>query len=116
MGFQVISQDKFERLNFLLKPPEVGDLLGQRTPFFGNSDADMPAVPVPLEEASEWLLQHVKGTSSGDSGGVQGPEEGTGFKGSGPSSNTIDGASKTSILRGEKDILSSVTRVRFSRA
>lgn len=33
--------------------------LSQAAPFFANSDPDMPAAPVPLEQILEWALQHI---------------------------------------------------------
>jgi TBCC domain-containing protein 1 len=60
--FQVITLEKFEHLALLLR---VGDAttdmlpLNQATPFFANSDPAMPAVPVPLPQVLDWMLEHL---------------------------------------------------------
>ena len=33
--------------------------LSQHTPFFANSDPDMPAVPVPAAQVLDWILQNI---------------------------------------------------------
>ncbi|GFP79807.1 tbcc domain-containing protein 1 [Phtheirospermum japonicum] len=62
---QVLSMDKFEHLGFLLYFGEKGSVripLSQSTPFFANSDPDMPAAPVPASQVLEWLLQNISST------------------------------------------------------
>ncbi|KAL0359457.1 UNVERIFIED_CONTAM: hypothetical protein Sangu_0795100 [Sesamum angustifolium] len=61
----VLSMDKFEHLGFLIYFGERGSErppLSQNTPFFANSDPDMPAVPVPASHVLDWLLQHISST------------------------------------------------------
>ncbi|KAK6151267.1 hypothetical protein DH2020_013902 [Rehmannia glutinosa] len=61
----VLSMDKFEHLGFLLYFGEKGSAkipLSQSTPFFANSDPDMPAVPVPASQVLDWLLQNISST------------------------------------------------------
>lgn len=33
--------------------------MSQRTPFFANSDPDMPAAPVPATQVHDWVSQHI---------------------------------------------------------
>ncbi|KAL3634030.1 hypothetical protein CASFOL_021084 [Castilleja foliolosa] len=61
----VLSMDKFEHLGFLLYFGEKRSVripLSQSTPFFANSDPDMPAAPVPASQVLEWLLQNISST------------------------------------------------------
>ncbi|GLJ06893.1 hypothetical protein SUGI_0051590 [Cryptomeria japonica] len=59
---QVLSLERFEHLGLLL---HVGESkkgvtsLSQAAPFFANSDPDMPAVPVPIPQVLDWLLEHI---------------------------------------------------------
>ncbi|XP_010548390.1 PREDICTED: TBCC domain-containing protein 1-like [Tarenaya hassleriana] len=58
----VLSMDGFEHLGFLVQFGDKGSdgaPLGQATPFFANSDPDMPAVPVPVSQVHDWLLQNI---------------------------------------------------------
>ncbi|CAI9765678.1 unnamed protein product [Fraxinus pennsylvanica] len=58
----VVSMDIFEHIGFLLYFGEKGSertSLSQNSPFFANSDPDMPAVPVPASQVLDWLLQNV---------------------------------------------------------
>ncbi|KAI3471397.1 hypothetical protein Pfo_030761 [Paulownia fortunei] len=58
----VLSMDKFEHLGFLIYFGEKGSEripLSQNTPFFANSDPDMPAVPIPASHVLDWLLQNI---------------------------------------------------------
>lgn len=60
--FQVLSMATFEHLGFLVQfGDKVSDVspLSQATPFFANSDPDMPAVPVPASQVHDWLLQNI---------------------------------------------------------
>lgn len=57
--------DKFEHLGFLVYFGEKGSAklpLSQSTPFFANSDPDMPAAPVPASQVLDWLLQNISST------------------------------------------------------
>ncbi|KAL8463939.1 hypothetical protein ACS0TY_033758 [Phlomoides rotata] len=61
----VLSVDKFEHLGFLVYFGEKGSEkkpLSQNTPFFANSDPDMPAAPVPASQVLDWLLQNIAST------------------------------------------------------
>ncbi|XP_073045837.1 uncharacterized protein [Primulina eburnea] len=61
----VLSMDRFEHLGFLIYFGEKGSEripLGQNTPFFANSDPDMPDVPVPASQVLDWLLQNISTT------------------------------------------------------
>ncbi|CAA3015094.1 TBCC domain-containing 1-like [Olea europaea subsp. europaea] len=58
----VVSMDIFEHIGFLLYFGEKGlerSPLSQISPFFANSDPDMPAVPVPASQVLDWLLENV---------------------------------------------------------
>ncbi|CAN8267975.1 unnamed protein product [Cochlearia groenlandica] len=58
----VLSVDAFEHLGFLVQFDDKGSdvsPLSQATPFFANSDPDMPAVPVPASQVHDWLLQNI---------------------------------------------------------
>ncbi|EPS74445.1 hypothetical protein M569_00304, partial [Genlisea aurea] len=59
---QVLSMDKFEHLSLLIyfgekSSPRIP--LSQNTPFFANSDPDMPAAPVPATQVLDWLIQNI---------------------------------------------------------
>ncbi|KAL2464715.1 Tubulin binding cofactor C domain-containing protein [Forsythia ovata] len=61
----VVSMDRFEHIGFLIYFGEKGSEripLSQNSPFFANSDPDMPAVPVPASQVLDWLLQNVATT------------------------------------------------------
>ncbi|KAL1550004.1 TBCC domain-containing protein 1-like [Salvia divinorum] len=58
----VLSVDKFEHLGFLIYFGDKGSQrfpLSQNTPFFANSDPDMPASPVPAPQVLDWLLENI---------------------------------------------------------
>ncbi|KAI8558935.1 hypothetical protein RHMOL_Rhmol04G0134800 [Rhododendron molle] len=58
----VLTMEKFNRLEFLIYFGEKGSeriSLTQAAPFFANSDPDMPAAPVPVTDAHDWLLQNI---------------------------------------------------------
>lgn len=58
---KVITLEKFQHLSFLLRAGDAtADMpLNQATPFFANSDPAMPAVPVPLPQVLDWMLEHL---------------------------------------------------------
>ncbi|KAL9677039.1 hypothetical protein QQ045_005265 [Rhodiola kirilowii] len=61
----VLDKQKFERLEFLIQVSEKGPegiSLSQAAPFFANSDADMPAVPILASQVHDWLLQNIAST------------------------------------------------------
>ncbi|XP_004493562.1 uncharacterized protein [Cicer arietinum] len=58
----VLTMDRFEHLGFLIQIGDKGsegNSLSQSSPFFANSDPDMPAVPVPASQVHDWLLQNI---------------------------------------------------------
>lgn len=58
----VLTLERFEHLGFLIQIGEKGGEgipLKQATPFFANSDPDMPAVPVPAAQVHDWVLQNI---------------------------------------------------------
>uniref|UniRef100_A0A7N1A642 TBCC domain-containing protein 1 n=1 Tax=Kalanchoe fedtschenkoi TaxID=63787 RepID=A0A7N1A642_KALFE len=58
----VLTMERFEHLEFLIQFGDKGSAgisLSQAAPFFANSDADMPAVPVPAAQVHDWLLQNI---------------------------------------------------------
>ncbi|KAK7336624.1 hypothetical protein VNO77_17170 [Canavalia gladiata] len=58
----VLTMDRFEHLGFLVQfgdKGSEGNSLSQSSPFFANSDPDMPAVPVPAAQVHDWLLQNI---------------------------------------------------------
>lgn len=106
--------------------------LSQVAPFFANSDPDMPAAPVPLPVVVEWVVEHVSAAPqergkesiaekeaddvtmvdactslsslSSTEGGLHVGKEGLTF---------VDGVSKASILKDEKDINQGSVKVRL---
>ncbi|ESW34292.1 hypothetical protein PHAVU_001G140300 [Phaseolus vulgaris] len=58
----VLTMERFERLGFLIQfgdKGSEGNFFSQFSPFFANSDPDMPAVPVPVAQVQDWLLQNI---------------------------------------------------------
>ncbi|KAI4300714.1 hypothetical protein L6164_034059 [Bauhinia variegata] len=58
----VLTMDRFEHLGFLIQfgdKGSEGNSLSQSSPFFANSDPDMPAVPVPAAQIHDWILQNI---------------------------------------------------------
>ncbi|KAL2320838.1 hypothetical protein Fmac_029807 [Flemingia macrophylla] len=58
----VLTMDRFEHLGFLIQFGDKGsggNSLSQSSPFFANSDPDMPAVPVPAGQVHDWILQNI---------------------------------------------------------
>ncbi|KAF8095802.1 hypothetical protein N665_0322s0022 [Sinapis alba] len=75
----VISMESFEHLGFLVQFGDKGsDLspLSQATPFFANSDPDMPAVPVPTSQVHDWLLQSIASALESITERISGKENG----------------------------------------
>ncbi|WVZ06480.1 hypothetical protein V8G54_019826 [Vigna mungo] len=61
----VLTMDRFEHLGFLFQFGDKGlegNSFSQCSPFFANSDPDMPAVPVPAAQVHDWLLQNIVAT------------------------------------------------------
>ncbi|XP_020211461.1 TBCC domain-containing protein 1 isoform X1 [Cajanus cajan] len=58
----VLTMDRFEHLGFLIQFGDKGSggiSLSQSSPFFANSDPDMPAVPVSAGQVHDWILQNI---------------------------------------------------------
>ncbi|XP_014495733.1 TBCC domain-containing protein 1 [Vigna radiata var. radiata] len=58
----VLTMDSFEHLGFLIQfgdKGSEGNSFSQFSPFFANSDPDMPAVPVPAAQVHDWLQQNI---------------------------------------------------------
>ncbi|KAG1327248.1 TBCC domain-containing protein 1 [Cocos nucifera] len=58
----VLTLERFEHLGFLIQIGEKGGgeiPLREASPFFANSDPDMPAVPVPAAHVHDWVLQNI---------------------------------------------------------
>ncbi|KAF7818970.1 TBCC domain-containing protein 1 [Senna tora] len=58
----VLTMNRFEHLGFLIQfgdKGSEGNSLSQSSPFFANSDPDMPAVPVPAAQVHDWLMQNI---------------------------------------------------------
>ncbi|CDY47657.1 BnaC04g23940D [Brassica napus] len=75
----VISMEAFEHLGFLVQFGDKGsDIspLSQATPFFANSDPDMPAVPVPVSQVHDWLLQNIASALESITERISGKENG----------------------------------------
>ncbi|XP_051138756.1 uncharacterized protein LOC127256674 [Andrographis paniculata] len=120
----VLSMDKFEHLGLLIYFGEKGSEripLSQNTPFFANSDPDMPDVPVPASQVLDWLLQNISATQEHIADRVSSKENGpssssdqdvamadvatsaTRPAGS-PRPSFIEGISKSSFVKQESDL------------
>lgn len=54
--------ERFEHLGFLFQFGKKGAErvnLSQNTPFFANSDPEMPAAPVPASQVHDWLMENI---------------------------------------------------------
>ncbi|ESQ52936.1 hypothetical protein EUTSA_v10016442mg [Eutrema salsugineum] len=75
----VLSLESFEHIGFLLhfgdKASDVPSL-SQATPFFANSDPDMPAVPVSASQVHDWLLKNIASALESISDRISGKENG----------------------------------------
>ncbi|AEE79714.1 putative TBCC domain-containing protein [Arabidopsis thaliana] len=75
----VFSMEAFEHLRFLVQFGDKGSdvsPLSQATPFFANSDPDMPAVPVPASQVHDWLLQNIASALESITERISGKENG----------------------------------------
>ncbi|XP_057496703.1 uncharacterized protein LOC130781510 [Actinidia eriantha] len=75
----VLTMEKLDHLEFLIYFGEKGSEripLGQATPFFANTDPDMPAAPVPATQVLDWLLQNITSTLENISERVSAKENG----------------------------------------
>ncbi|XP_010506033.1 PREDICTED: TBCC domain-containing protein 1 [Camelina sativa] len=118
----VLSMESFEHIGFLVHYGDKGSgvpSLSQATPFFANSDPDMPAVPVPASQVNDWLLKDIASALETISDRISGKENGTsdqdaGMAESGVSLNKvssnergpciIEGVSKTSLFKQASDL------------
>ncbi|GAB2227491.1 hypothetical protein Droror1_Dr00009313 [Drosera rotundifolia] len=130
----VLPMERFEHLGFLLQFGERGSAgipLIQASPFFANSDPDMPPAPVPASQVHEWLIQCIADS-------LEHITERTPAKENGPSSTSgsdqdatmtdanansaktstsargivfIEGVSKTSFVKQEADLKGSSIKV-----
>ncbi|KAL8467455.1 hypothetical protein ACS0TY_030914 [Phlomoides rotata] len=127
----VISMDKFEHLGFLVYYGAKGSAkipLSQSTPFFANSDPDMPAAPVPVSQVLDWLLQNISSTQEHIADRVSPKENGpsstdqdvqmadAGASSLKPSSTPrgqsfIEGVSKSSYVKQASDLRSTSVKV-----
>ncbi|KAE9598278.1 putative C-CAP/cofactor C-like domain-containing protein [Lupinus albus] len=126
----VLTMDKFEHLGFLLhfgNKGSGGNSLSQMSPFFANSDPDMPAVPVPAAHVHDWLLQsiasaleHISERTSSKENGAASPSDqdvsmtdactvkvSTSTRGT----SFIEGISKSSCVKHASDIKGSSIKV-----
>ncbi|KAH0928351.1 hypothetical protein HID58_014078 [Brassica napus] len=132
----VISMEAFEHLGFLVQFGDKGSdvsPLSQATPFFANSDPDMPAVPVPASQALDWLLQNIASALESITEGISGKENGPSNtsdqddamsdactapnkvapSGRGPC--LIEGVSKTSLVKQASDLRGRSVKVRYEQ-
>lgn len=124
--------DRFEHLGFLVHfgdKGSEGNSFSQRSPFFANSDPDMPAVPVPAAQVHDWLLQNIAAaleyisewTSSKENGPASGSDQDVAMADASTvpvkvSSSTrgasfIEGISKSSYAKHASDIKGSSVKV-----
>lgn len=124
---------KFEHLGFLMYIGEKGSAkipLSQSTPFFANSDPDMPAAPVPASQVLDWLLQSISSTQEHISDRVSPKENGpsssdqdvqmadVGTTSIKPSSSSptgpryIEGVSKSSCVKQASDLKGTSVKVK----
>ncbi|KHN26370.1 TBCC domain-containing protein 1 [Glycine soja] len=128
----VLTMDRFEHLGFLIQfgdKGSEGNSFSQCSPFFANSDPDMPAVPVPAAQVHDWLLQNVAAaleyiserTSSKENGPASASDQdvamtdastvsvkvSTGTRGA----SFIEGISKSSYAKHASDIKGSSVKV-----
>ncbi|GAU45774.1 hypothetical protein TSUD_24380 [Trifolium subterraneum] len=128
---KVLTMDRFEHLGFLVQfgDKAEGNCLSQSSPFFANSDPDMPAVPVPVMQVRDWLMQNITSAlehlSERNSAKENGPAIATDpdvamidactvsnkFSASTRDSCFIEGVSKSSYVKHASDIKGSSVKV-----
>ncbi|CDY53502.1 BnaC04g02540D [Brassica napus] len=75
----VLSLESFEHIGFLLHFGDKGSdvpSFSQATPFFKNSNPDIPAVLVPASEVHDWLLKKIASAMESISDRISGKENG----------------------------------------
>ncbi|GMI84792.1 hypothetical protein like AT3G57890 [Hibiscus trionum] len=128
----VLTMEGFEHLGFLIQfddKESEGFPLSQAAPFFANSDADMPAVPVPVSQVHDWLLQTIasslefvtekvsakeNGPSSGSDQDVAMADASSSSAKASPSTRSlfyVEGVSKSSYVKQASDIKNSSVKV-----
>ncbi|TKY62558.1 TBCC domain-containing protein 1 [Spatholobus suberectus] len=129
----VLTMDRFEHLGFLIQfgdKGSEGNSLSQCSPFFANSDPDMPAVPVPAAQVHDWLLQNIAAaleyiserTSSKENGPASASDQDVAmtdastaaavkFSTSTRGASFIEGISKSSYVKHASDIKGSSVKV-----
>lgn len=127
--------DRFEHLGFLIQfgdKGSEGNSFSQSSPFFANSDPDMPAVPVPAAQVHDWLLQNIASaldyiserTSSKENGPASASDQDVAMADactasvnkvstSTRSASFIEGISKSSYVKHASDIKGSSVKVCF---
>eukprot|EP00270_Netrium_digitus_P000515 TRINITY_DN10572_c0_g2_i1.p1 TRINITY_DN10572_c0_g2~~TRINITY_DN10572_c0_g2_i1.p1 ORF type:complete len:592 (+),score=129.10 TRINITY_DN10572_c0_g2_i1:85-1860(+) len=133
---KVISAQKFEILSLFLRaytPDAPGPipLCEAASPFFSNSDPEMPPAAVPVLQVQEWLQKHICGTSDPYRGPTipgspasLGPKSMDAGVGSDPYNigsprkdwapvgmTSIDGVAKMCVLKGDNDVMDGVVRI-----
>ncbi|KAK8546254.1 hypothetical protein V6N13_067482 [Hibiscus sabdariffa] len=128
----VLTMEGFEHLGFLIQFDDKGSEgfpLSQSAPFFANSDPDMPAVPVPVSQVYDWLLQTIasslecvaekvaakeNGPSSGSDQDVAMADASPSSAKASPSARSpcfVEGISKSSYVKQASDIKNSSVKV-----
>ena len=125
--------EAFEHLGFLVQFGDKGSdvsPLSQATPFFANSDPNMPAVPVPASQVHDWLLQNIASALESITERISGKENGPSDQddtmsdasaapnkvapsGRGPC--LIEGVSKTSLVKQASDLRGRSVKVRLRK-
>lgn len=126
--------DRFEHLGFLFHYGDKGlegNSLSQSSPFFANSDPNMPAVPAPASQVHDWLLQNIASalgriaerTSSKENGPVSASDQDVAMTDASTTSvkvstsargaSIIEGISKSSYAKHASDIKGSSVKVCF---
>ncbi|CAL9236580.1 unnamed protein product [Arabidopsis halleri] len=75
----VLSMESLEHIGFLVHYGDKGfdvPSLSQASPFFANSDPNMPAVPVPASQVNDWLLKDIASAIESISDRISGKENG----------------------------------------
>ncbi|WJX83957.1 hypothetical protein P8452_66578 [Trifolium repens] len=128
----VLTMDRFEHLGLLIQYGDKGserNSLSQSSPFFANSDPDMPAVPVPASQVHDWLLENIASaleyiaerTSSKENGPVSASDQDVAMTDastvsvkvstSARGASFIEGISKSSYAKHASDIKGSSVKV-----
>ena len=129
-----MTEEMFQRLGFLLQFDDIergGISLIQASPFFVNSDPDMPAIPVSTSQILDWILEKIS-TALEQISDKQYPKENgvlninvsdsdvtmtDACTNKGQSSSRsqafVEGVSKASVVRQASDIMGSSVKVQI---